>query len=139
MGAMSEGSIGMDVTEKLDAMRSELPGCLLVAFTDLTSKLVLSTSAAAKPGQEELDRLSSLAQVMLDGAIAEGAAPVLANGDGDRAAGAAMLVSGHDAKVFLRAPGAAAEALVCVCAPDADLRKVVDCGRSTLDDIVGGT
>lgn len=86
-----------------------------------------------------MDRLSDLAQVMLGGAVAEGAAPLLETGEGDRRAGAAMLVSGNDAKVFLRAPGEAAEALVCVCAPDADLRKVVDCGRSTLDGIVAGT
>lgn len=129
----------MDVTDKLDALRSELPGCLLVAFTDLGSKLVLCTSSAAKPGQEELDRLSELAQVALDGAVAEGAAPALEDGEGDRRAGTAMLVSDHDAKVFLRAPGQVAEALICVCAPDTDLRKVVDCGRSTLNDIVAGT
>lgn len=136
---MREGSNQMDVTERLDAMRSELPGCLVVAFTDLGSKLVLCASAAAKLGQEELDRLSDLAQVMLDGVIADGAAPVLQGGKGDRRAGTAMLVSDHDAKIFLRAPGDVSEALVCVCAPDADLRKVVDCGRSTLDDIVAGT
>ena len=129
----------MDVTDKLDALRSELPGCQLVAFADLGSKLVLCTSAAAKPGQEELDHLSEQAQVALDGAVAEGAAPVLRGGDGDRRAGTAVLVSGHDAKVFLRAPGELAEALICVCAPDADLRKVVDCGRSALDGIVAGT
>lgn len=129
----------MDVTDKLDALRSDLPGCHLVAFTDLGSKLVLCTSSAAKPGQEELDHLSELAHVALDGALAEGAAPVLADGDGDRRAGAAMLVSEHDAKVFLRAPGEAAEALICVCAPGVDLRKVVDCGRSTLNDIVSAT
>ena len=136
---MREGSNQMDVTEKLDAMRSELPGCLVVAFTDLGSKLVLCASAAAKTGQEDLDRLSDLAQIMLDGAIAEGAGHVLEGGEGDRRAGTAMLVSDHDAKVFLRAPGDVSEALVCVCAPGADLRKVVDCGRSTLNDIVAGT
>lgn len=129
----------MDVTEKLDAMRSELPGCSLIAFTDLGSKLVLCSSSAGKPAQEELDRLSELAHVMLDGAVAEGAAPVLDGGQGDTRAGTAMLLSGNEAKVFMRAPGEAAEALVCVCAPEADLRKVVDCGRSTLDTIVSGT
>lgn len=126
----------MDVTGKLDALRADLPGCSLIAFTDLGSSLVLSTSAASKPPQEELDRLSELAQVMLDGAMAEGASPLLAGGEGDRRAGLAMLVSAGDAKVFLRAPGEVAEALVCVGAPDMNFAKVVDCGRSALDDIV---
>ena len=129
----------MDVTETLDAMLSEIPGCSLAAFTDLGSKLVLCGSAAVKPAQEELDRLSELAQVMLDGPIAEGAAPVLENGDGDRRAGTAMLLTEVQARVFLRAPGEAAEALVCVCAPDTDLGKVVDCGLSALDRIVAAS
>ena len=129
----------MEVIERLDAMRAGLPGCSLVAFTDLGSRLVLCASTAARTAQEDLDRLSDLAQAMLEGNVAEGAAPLLGTGQGDTRAGVAMLVSSADAKVFLRAPGDAAEALVCVCAPDADLAKVVDCGRSTLDGIVAGT
>ena len=46
---------------------------------------------------------------MLDGAVAEGAAPVLDGGEGDTRAGTAMLLSGNEAKVFMRAPGEAAE------------------------------
>lgn len=129
----------MDVIEALDAMRSEIPGCSLVAYADLGSKIVLSASAISKPAQEELDRLSELAQVMLEGAVAEGAQPLLRTGSDDAVAGTAMLLSGVDAKVFLRSAGEAPEALVCVCAPEADLRKVVDCGRSTLDTIVAET
>lgn len=129
----------MDVTKTLDAMRAELPGCSLVAFTDLGSKLVLSSSSAAKPAQEELDRLSDLAQTMLEGSLAEGAKPLLEAGEGDRRAGTAMLLSMNDTKVFLRAPGDSPEALVCVCSTDADIGKVVDCGRSTLDRIVAAS
>ncbi|MBT8426312.1 MAG: hypothetical protein KJO67_15160 [Silicimonas sp.] len=129
----------MDMTETLDAMRSDLPGCSLVVFTDLGSKLVLCTSAASKPAQEELDRLSDLAQTVLDGGVAEGAQPVLASGGGDARAGVAILASGNETKVFLRAPGEAAEALTCICGPDADLQKVVDCGRATLDGIVAAS
>lgn len=126
----------MDVTETLDALRAELPGCSLVAFTDLGSKLVLSSSAAAKLAQEDLDHLSDTAQSLLQGSLSEGAASLLKMGEGDTRPGMAMLLSIADARIFLRAPGNAPEALVCVCAPDADLGKVVDCGRSTLDRIV---
>jgi len=128
----------MEVTEKLDALRSDLPGCGLVAYTDLGSQLVLSTSASAKPAQEEIDKLSELAQVMLDGAIASGVTPLMQSADADASAGVAMLVSESDAKVFLRAPGGATEALVCVCAPDIDLRLVIDRGRAALADIGAG-
>ena len=129
----------MDVTEALDAMRSDIPGCSLLAFTDLGSRLVLCTSAASKPAQEDLDKLSELAQMMLSGPVSEGALPALAGEGGDVLVGSAMLMSDGDVKVFLRASAEAQEALVCVCAPETDLAKVVDCGRSTLDTIVAKT
>ena len=127
----------MDVTETLDAMRSSLPGCSLIAFTDLGSKVVLCTSAAVKPAQEEMDKLSALAELMLAGTMAESAAPIL--GADDARAGSAVLHSEADAKVFLRSPGDTEEALVCVCSPDIDLGKVVDSGRATLENIVGAS
>ena len=127
----------MDVTETLDAMRSSLPGCSLIAFTDLGSKVVLCTSAAAKPAQEEMDKLSALAELMLAGTMAESAAPVL--GAEDARAGCAVLHSEADAKVFLRSPGDADEALICVCSPEVDLDKAVESGRSTLATIVGAS
>lgn len=127
----------MDVSEQLDELRNKVAGCILVAYTDLGSKLVLSSSAAARPAQEDLDRLSNLAQIMLDGSVAEGAAPAITAEGHPGQAGLAMLLSGSDAKVFLRARDSANEALVCVCTPESDLKKVVDCGRSTLNDIVG--
>lgn len=124
----------MDVSEKLDALRAEVSGCSLVAFSDLESKLVLATSAAFKPAQEDLDNLSDLAQAMLNGSVAKGGEATL---DGE--AGVAMLISGGDTKVFLRAPGEAVEGLVCVCAPDADLRAMVDQARSTLSAIASAS
>lgn len=125
----------MSVAEALDAMRSDLPGCALVAYADLGSALVLCASTTGKPAQEELDRLSRAAQVALDGALAEGAAPVL-DGAGAGRAETAMLLTGSEARVFLRSPGEAPEALICVCAPDIDLGAVVDCGRAALNRIL---
>lgn len=125
----------MTVTDALDAMRSQLPGCSLVAFTDLTSNVVLRASVAApRPAQEELDALARAAQIALDGPLAEGAAAAWEEG---ARADAAMLLTGSEARVFLRAPGDSAEALVCVCAPDVDLQAVVDCGRAIFGRIVG--
>ena len=127
----------MDVTETLDAMRSSLPGCSLIAFTDLGSKVVLCSSAAVKPAQEEMDKLSALAELMLAGTMADSAAPVIGADDGR--AGSAILLSEADAKVFLRSPSDADEALICVCSPEIDLERAVESGRSTLAAIVGAS
>lgn len=125
----------MNVAAELDAMRSEISGCSLVAFTDLSSQLVLCASAASKPVQEELNALSRAANLALDGAFAEGAAPLWADG-GKTAPETAVLMTGAEVRVFLRSPGKPNEALVCVCAPDIELDAVVDSGRSTLGRIL---
>ena len=122
----------MSVTDALDAMRSEIPGCSLVAFADLNSQLVLSASSLGQPGQEELDALSNAAQLVLNGTVAEGAATVWTDTHPDAAAETAMLLTEAEARVFLRAPGGAPEALICLCAPESDLELVLDKGRATL-------
>lgn len=127
----------MSVSNALDDLRAEIPGCSLVAFADLSSKIVLTASAATNPAREELDALSVAAHLALDGAVAEGAAPVFE--DSGANAGTAMLLSATEARVFMRSPGENPEALICVCAPDCNLEVVVDCARTTLKRIVSET
>lgn len=127
----------MSVSDALDAMRAEIPGCTLVAFADLSSKIVLTYSSATNPAREKLDALSAAAHLVLDGDVAQGAAPML--GEEDEAATTAMLLSPSEARVFMRSPGENPEALICVCAPDCNLDVVVDCARATLTRIISET
>lgn len=122
----------MDITAELDAMRADVQGCALVAYTDLSSSLVLCTSAASKPVQEEMNALSQAAQLALDGAYAEGAEPTWG---GTSPAEISVLMTGAEARLFLRAPGNPAEALVCVCAADTDLDAAVRQAQATLQRI----
>lgn len=128
----------MSVSDALDDLRSEISGCSLVAFADLSSKIVLTASSATNPAREELDALSMAAHLTLDGAIADAAAPVWAD-QTDARAEVAMLLSTSEARVFMRSRGENTEALICVCSPDCDLEGVVDCARSTLKRIVSET
>ena len=128
----------MTVSEALDTLRSEVPGCTLAAFADLSSRLVLSSSAASKPMQDELDKLSSAAAEALDGALADGTTSIWQK-DGAEKPDTAMLITGQEARVFLRSPDNAAEALACVCAPDSDIAAVINSGREALQRIVAAT
>lgn len=123
----------MDITTELDAMRADVRGCVLVAFTDLTSQLVLSSSSASKPAQEEMNALSQACHLALDGVYADGARVAWGS---EAPAETAVLMTGAEARIFLRSPGNAGEALICVCAPDTDLETAVAQGRATLDRIV---
>lgn len=121
----------MDITAELDAMRAGVKGCALVAYTDLTSQLMLSTSSVSKPVQEEMNALAQAAQVSLDGGFADSASPSW----GGTPPELAVLMTGSDARMFLRSPDNPAEALVCVLAPDTDLDAVVTQARETLQKI----
>jgi hypothetical protein len=124
----------MDVTEALDGLRAEVEGCELVAYADLSSRMVLSVSAATKYAQEDMDVLSQSAVALLDGALAEGAQPLI--GEDDQSADLAMTLSVEATRIFLRAPGDLTEALICVCAPSSDLSNIVNRGRATLGRII---
>ncbi len=122
----------MDVAERLDALRAEAPGIDLAAFADMSSGMVLCVSAANRRAQEEMDALNGIAITLLDGQVADGANGML----GQVAPDTALTTTAMDARIFLRSPKGGSEALICVCAPDADLEKILDCGRSALAGIV---
>lgn len=127
----------MSIVKAMDALRSDVPGCSMVVYVDLTSRLVLGASAPGNPGQEELDGLAKAAQLALTGVIAESASAVWEATQPKAPAETAMLLTGSEVRVFQKSPGAAAEALICVCSPDVELNRVVDCSKATLNTILG--
>ena len=123
----------MTVTDALDDLRSNIAGCDLVAYADLSSSMVLTVSAATKHRQEELDQLSQIAVCVLDGAIAEGGLPIV--GEEDTAVHVAMALDATSARLFLRSPGTPTEALICVCAPSSDLSSAIALGTAALESL----
>ena len=121
----------MDVAKVLDEMREAVDGCDLVAIADLSSQMVLRASSATKRGQEEIDALTDAALTALAGPIAEGAMALTGG-----APATAVTMTQSDMHVFLRSLTGRSEALIAICAPDANVSKIVDHGRDTLDRIV---
>ena len=122
----------MDVTQELDGFRSKVAGCDLAAFADLNTCMILCVSSARRHAQEDLDALTQTAAVVMTGPVAESAAALL---DGQPAL-SAITTTQVDTRVYLRAAATDSEALICVCAPDADLAKVVEYGIVTLGTIM---
>lgn len=119
----------MDIAAELDAMRAAIQGCSLAAYTDLSSQLVLCSSAVSTPRQEDINALSAAAELALNGAFAESASPVWG---GTAPADIAMLMSSNDVRVFLRSASNPSEALICVCGTDTDLTTAADQARAAL-------
>lgn len=123
----------MDVSQTLEALRGDLVGCDLVAFADLSSSMVLSSSSLSTYAQEDMDRLSANAVTVLNGAIAEGGLPMV--GEEDTAVHVAMTLDSEASILFLRAQASPNEALICVLAPSADLATAIRKGQDALKEM----
>jgi len=122
----------MDVTEVLDGLRADVEGCDLVAFADLNTTMILCVSASTRHAQEELDAMTATAAAVLDGSVAQGAQSFL----DEEKAQTAITMTPVDVRIYLRGSQTQNEALICLCAPDADLAKVVTKGAAVLSTIM---
>ena len=124
----------MGVAEKLDEFRTSLSGCDLVVLADLSTEMVLSSSAEVHPTQELLDALTAEAGAVIAGHVGEGAA-LLLDGEPERP-DMAVVASATATRVFVAADGGRAEALVVSLSPGAALDRIFDCAGDVLADIL---
>ncbi|MFY9211804.1 MAG: hypothetical protein WAO69_11805 [Aestuariivita sp.] len=121
----------MSVADELDKLRATLPGCTLVAYGDLGTRIVLCASAAQKRPQEELDALCMAASASLNGSHSEPVASFL----GGARLSEVVSIGPGEIQVFLRSDLDACDALFCTFADQTDIRDMVTAGRSTLHRI----
>lgn len=124
----------LDVAKELDALCAQVAGCDLAVFTDIGSAMVLATSSGAALAQEDLDAVSEAAALVLPGAVGQGAAR-LANSD-PSSAETAIVLTGQDARIYVRSTEVPNEAVVLICRPDTDLGAATDCARAAVAHIV---
>ena len=124
----------MSVNEELDELRAGVSGCDVAALVDLSTTMGLSTCAALRMPQEELDALAATARDVLTGPMADAALGV--DGADAPEATQGLLATVSDTRAFFSAGSGRHEALICVCRPEADLSQVFDEGRKTLATII---
>ena len=120
----------MAIADEINKLREEYDGCTLVAFADLSSKMVLLTSSRKKIPQENLDHLCAEAAIMFKGAAA--------NLNRDAAPITALVVDGDHTNIYLRNEAGADDVLCCVCGPDVDLNAFLTSAQARLDQIMPG-
>jgi hypothetical protein len=128
----------MDIAGRLTSLRETTPGCALVAFGDLGTRLVLRSSAAVQVPQEYLDQLCAQAEhgFCLQDALAGWNTP---RGDGPAEV---IVVTSREVRIYIRRPGAApdtaSDAILCVCDSEHIARTLVSPAMILLSDLSGG-
>jgi len=105
----------MPIADQLDDIHRDFPDCDVVAFADISARLVLCTNAANARPQEWLDRLCEAAAATLDGPLSQ------ALGQGGEKVNEGVVLTEEAAFAFVRSPVAPEEALCCSCAPGIEI------------------
>ena len=113
-------------SDDLNALRDRLEGCRLVAYADLSTRMVLQVSADPKPRREEIDALCDLAAQCLDGK----SLPVFFDGE---APYTALLASGDEVRFFVRSLSDPADALILIVKEPVEQSVVWSAAQELLD------
>lgn len=124
----------MGIADDLTALREDFPGCRVATFADLSSGLVLFTSAAGRLPQERLDALLGRAAALFGGPAGGAGAALLGT-----PVQHAVLPEGEGLLVTLRSPGEPDEVVICQCDADIDLAAFMAHAADVLARLGGGT
>ena len=123
----------MAVSDHLGAVVKAYPQARIVAFADLSSRMVLASHGNQAVTQEKLDALCDQARIAFDDPLFS----LSVEAFGEPHAAVVMAVDGE--QDFLRSESEPADALVCVCDQTNDLPGFVAKIRETLEKITAGT
>jgi hypothetical protein len=123
----------MSVAESLGAVITAYPQARVVAFADLSSRMILASQGRDDVTQEHLDRLCQQARASFDDPMFALSVEAFGEPHG------AMVVGPDNLRVFLRSETEPADALCCICDHSIDLTGFVAKIREALDSITAGT
>jgi hypothetical protein len=106
----------MGIADQLTALRRDFPACRVATFADLSSGLVLFTSASSRLPQDRLDALSSRARALFAGPAGQTGAALLGG-----PVQQAVMSDAEGLIVLVRSPAEPDEAMICHCDADIDL------------------
>jgi hypothetical protein len=123
----------MGIADQLTALRRDFPACRVATFADLSSGLVLFTSAASRLPQDRLDALSNRARALFAGPVGQTGAALLGG-----AVQQAVLADDDGLVVLVRSPAEPDEAMICHCDAGIDLAAFATRARRELAALGAG-
>lgn len=121
----------MSIATSLDTLRRDIPGCTLVAFGDLGTRLVLRTSSDTHCAQEQLDQIcTQAAQLFSSCDLIEQVSGLSRTGPAH-----ATVLGPGETTVLVRSEIDAADFICCICTPDHPINDIATKAAGTLRDI----
>jgi hypothetical protein len=120
--------------DQLNDLRETTPGCVVVAFADLSSSIMLCASSAIKQPQERLDSISSNAVGLLTGKTSQTVSSVLGTTTEPHVY-EAIALNNENIQIFLRSREEVNDALCCICSIDVDSEAFMGRAREVLKNI----
>lgn len=126
----------MKISDRLENIRRDFPACETLAYADISTNTVLSSSAANPVRQEQLDHLCSAAVENFGGPMAE----LLSDSWQDAGAEFCdvyqiVTLNAAELKIFIRSISSPTDAFCCVCTPLIDVSAFVQGARHHLEQI----
>ena len=125
----------MNISQHLDAMRGEIPGCSLVSFGDLKTGLALRTSAKRQHKQDYLEDI--LQQAALNFAACDA---LSARVDPTSPLGQSVIVATPDeVRIFIRSKDSSYDVVCCVCDGAEQVARVTAYAQKIFQEVLGET
>ncbi|MEM6594194.1 MAG: hypothetical protein AAF672_05340 [Pseudomonadota bacterium] len=125
----------MSIKQELDQLRQRFPDCMIAAFADLSTGMVLSASHQSTLRQEHLDALCATGSDMLQGETSSAIVDGLAHTAG-RPIVESILLNPNEVGVFLAAPDLGVDALCCACKPGIEIGQFLERAKDTFETIL---
>ena len=119
----------MGVVEQVQLVAKAFPLARVVAFADLSSRMILCSAGSEDLTQEHLDRLCRDAMASFDDPLASLAVEAFGDAQG------ALMIDAEAVRVFLRSEVEQSDVMCCICDHGIDLGGFVATLRSTLEQI----
>lgn len=119
----------MNILDQLTTLRSSTQGSIVVALSDLSSGVVLCSSAVVKQPQERLDALAkTAARLFKNSELAQSElAPAKAQ--------EIIAMNSENVQIFIRSAQEMTEVMCCVCSLETDVADFLTRSRAVLCEI----
>lgn len=121
------GAVG--VVEQVHAVAKAYPLARVVAFADLSSRMILCSAGSEDLNQEHLNRLCADAMASFDDPLAALAVEAFGEAQGS------LVIDADGVRVFLRSEVEPTDVMCCICDHAIDLTGFVATLRATLEQI----